>query len=101
MVTFQNLDLSKNKLSGAPDSFAQLASLEILILDDNLFESIPESFGSLKCLKSFSVQRNRVKDMTALLTCTNLEVINLRRNQIKNLPIDLLLRLPKLRSCKN
>lgn len=96
----QKLDMSKNKLSNVPDSFAQLAALDHLILDDNIYESIPDIFGRLKSLKTLSAQRNQIQDMMALLDCTNLEVINLRKNKIERWPIDLPLRLPKLRSCK-
>jgi Leucine-rich repeat (LRR) protein len=92
--------MSKNKLSNVPDSFAQLAALDHLILDDNIYESIPDIFGRLKSLKTLSAQRNQIQDMMALLDCTNLEVINLRKNKIERWPIDLPLRLPKLRSCK-
>jgi Leucine-rich repeat (LRR) protein len=95
----KKLEKSKNRFSNLPDSFAQLSpTLYHLILDDNLYQTIPAIMGRLQIMNVFSTQRNQVGDMVALLGCANLEVINiLRKNAIDRLPIDLNLRLPKLR----
>lgn len=97
----QTLDLSNNKLSDLPDSFAQLSNLSQLDIHDNAFAILPSVISRLKGLTVFNAQSNNIVDVTSLLDCTNLEIIDLRRNKIARLPIDLPLRLPKLRICKH
>lgn len=95
-IKSKDLDLSKNRLSRLPDSFSSLVGLEHLKLDDNLFLKVPAPVSSLTNLKYFSADHNGITDISALLECVSLETIIV---QIQ-MPIDLPLRLPKLRSYK-
>lgn len=95
-VKKKDLDLCKNRLSGLPDSFSSLVALENLRLDDNLFLKVPAPISSLICLKYFSADRNGITDISSLLQCASLETIIVQMQ----MPIDLPLRLPKLRSYK-
>jgi len=98
---FQDLDLAENRLSDLPDScFIGLVALETLTLDVNHLKLVPAAIGSLSSLKHFSADHNSITDISSLLKCISLETIHVRNNCIAQMPIDLPLRLLKLRSYK-
>lgn len=97
----KDLDLAENRLAELPDScFIGLIALEKLRLDGNNLQLVPAAVGSLSSLKYFSADRNNITDISSLFECASLETIHVRNNCIAQMPIDLPLRLPKLRSYK-
>lgn len=90
------MNLSHNLLSDLPDSVSKLSALKTLNLDNNEFTYLPSVLGALSSLKHFKARHNKIKDVTVLLECSNLQTIDIRKNFIENVPIDLPLKLTKL-----
>lgn len=90
--SFENviIDLSNNHLSKLPVIDPEV---EVLILDNNNLTELPNWFVRLKNLKSVSIRNNKLKDVSVLMYCENLEEIYLSDNQ--NLS-----ELPNFRTCK-
>jgi Leucine-rich repeat (LRR) protein len=90
------LNLSHNLLSDLPESLSKLSVLKTLNLDYNKLTYLPTVLGALSSLKHFKAKHNQIKDVTVLLECSNLQTIDIRKNFIDNMPIDLPLKLTKL-----
>jgi hypothetical protein len=87
------LDLSYSNLKDLPPE-ATNTEIEILILDNNQIEKLPNRIGNLKNLKILSVRNNNLTDLNSVLSfCPDLEQIYLSGN--KDLTV-----LPNLSSCK-
>lgn len=87
------LDLSYRNLKALPPE-ASNSEIEILILDNNQFEKLPNRIANLKKLRILSVRNNNLTDLNSVLSfCPNLEQIYLSGN--KNFTT-----LPNLSSCK-
>lgn len=88
------LDLSYQNLESLPVE-ATNSDIEVLILDNNNIEKLPNWIGQLKNLKVLSVRNNNLKELNYAITlCDNLEQLYLSGNKT-------LSDLPSLRSCKN
>lgn len=88
------LDLSYQGLKSLPIE-ASSDDIEVLILDNNNIEKLPNWIGQMKNLKVLSVRNNNLKDLNyAITNCDNLEQLYLSGN--KNLRD-----LPSLNTCKN
>jgi Leucine-rich repeat (LRR) protein len=71
------LDLSYKNLRDLP-SEASNTEIEILILDNNMIEKLPNRIGNLKNLKILSVRNNNLNDLNSVLCfCPQLEQIYL------------------------
>jgi Leucine-rich repeat (LRR) protein len=81
------LDLSFRNLKDLPIE-AEDPDLEVLILDNNNLDELPNSIANLKNLKILSVRNNRLKELNPVLSfCGNLEQIYLSGNpQLRDIP---------------
>jgi Leucine-rich repeat (LRR) protein len=71
--------------------------LESLDISGNQFYSIPSGIGKLKHLLKFFASNNKIERIAdELLKCSALTTLDLRNNQIKELPSTLSLKLKKL-----
>jgi hypothetical protein len=88
------LDLSYRNLRDLPPEASNI-EIEILILDNNMIEKLPNRIGNLKKLKILSVRNNNLIDLNSVLSfCPQLEQIYLSGNKD-------LATLPNLSSCRN
>lgn len=92
----QTLNLSMNVLEDLPKSISKLSNLFSLQLNENKFIRLPEVLGTLSSLRMIGASKNRIDNIDALLTCRNLSTIDVRQTNIKSVPLDLTLKLPKL-----
>jgi Leucine-rich repeat (LRR) protein len=75
------LDLSYQNLRDVPID-ASNSEIEILILDNNNIEKLPNWIGNLKNLKILSVKNNNLSELnSALSRCENLEQLYLSGNK--------------------
>jgi len=75
------LDLSHQNLKTVPIE-ANNPNLEVLILDNNLFNELPSWIGNLKNLKILSIKNNNLKEINlAIVYCENLEQLYLSGNK--------------------
>jgi Leucine-rich repeat (LRR) protein len=81
------LDLSFQSLTEVPIK-ASNQEIEILILDDNNIEKLPNWIGGLKNLKVLSVRNNKLTDLNSAITfCGNLQQLYLSGNKrLSDLP---------------
>ncbi len=75
------LDLSNQNLSEVPiEAFNQ--EIEILILDNNKIEKLPNRIANLKNLKTLSLRNNNLLELNPVLSyCGNLEQLYLSGNK--------------------
>ena len=75
------LDLSNQNLSEVPiEAFNQ--EIEILILDNNKIEKLPNRIANLKNLKTLSLRNNNLLELNSVLSyCENLEQLYLSGNK--------------------
>jgi len=81
------LDLSYQNLREVPIQ-ANNWDIEILILDNNNIEKLPNWIANLKNLKTLSIRNNNLKELNPVLSfCENLEQLYLSGNKnLKDLP---------------
>jgi Leucine-rich repeat (LRR) protein len=81
------LDLSYQALKVLPPE-ASNPEIEILILDNNRIEKLPDRIGNLKNLRILSVRNNYLSELNSSLSfCPNLEQIYLSGNEnLSSLP---------------
>ena len=88
------LDVSYQNLKRVPMR-ANNAEIEILILDHNNIEELPNWIGDLKNLKVLSIRNNKLKELNSFISyCENLEQLYLSGNKD-------LYDLPGLSRCEN
>jgi hypothetical protein len=80
------LDLSNQNLSEVPiEAFNQ--EIEILILDNNKIEKLPNRIANLKNLKTLSLRNNNLLELNPVLSyCGNLEQLYLSGNKNLSIP---------------
>lgn len=78
------LNLSNNKLTSLPESMKNLSSLSNLDIRRNSFEELPDFLGSMP-LRSLNASSNKISDMSILKECTNLRVLDISSNLLKDL----------------
>ena len=75
------LDLSYQNLSEIPYE-ANIQEIEILILDNNKIEKIPNWISNLKNLKTLSLRNNNLLELNPIISrCENLEQLYLSGNK--------------------
>ena len=88
------MDVSYQNLQEIPVR-ANNPAIEVLILDNNNLQQLPNWISSLTNLKILSVRNNKLKEINSLLShCTKLEQLYLSGNAA-------LTDLPNLSSCRN
>lgn len=75
------LNLSGNKLQTLPDAMRALTSLSNLDIRRNKFKVLPELIGTLP-LRSLNASSNDLSDVTVLLGCHSLRVLDLNSNAL-------------------
>jgi hypothetical protein len=80
-MTKKVLDLSYQNLRQVPtEAFNQ--EIEVLILDNNEIEKLPNGIGNLKNLKVLSIRNNNLKELNSTISfCENLELLYLSGNK--------------------
>ena len=92
-----NFNLSKNKLSSLPASFAKLTQIKNLIFYDNDFGNIPEVLNGFTNTKHLDFYKNNIKEIPDFVgNMDNLEQLFLSFNQIGEIP-DTLRNLKRLK----
>jgi len=81
------LDLSRMGLTKVPGEIGQLASLEVLWLDDNKLTALPGEIGQLTGLMELGLQDNQLTALPGeIWQLTRLTALDLRNNQLTALP---------------
>ncbi|KAL4174368.1 hypothetical protein KRP22_006306 [Phytophthora ramorum] len=81
------LDLTKNRLRGLPDSLTKLTGLKTLNLSCNLLEKLPEDFGKFDRLDKLWLERNALKQLPASIGgCRSARCANFSGNMLTELP---------------
>lgn len=79
------LDLSNNKLTGLPKSFATLTHLVKLDLSCNLIVELPANFGELDRLKHLDLYNNKLTHLPlSFHRLTSLRWLDLKNNQLSS-----------------
>jgi internalin A len=82
-----NLDLSDLQLTALPETFSQLANLEVLNLHENRLAAIPESLTQLANLKHLNLSDNDLSVLPESLgRLASLEELILHGNKLTTLP---------------
>ena len=92
----QILNLSQNHLENLPNSLKGMKELTKLDIKKNRFTCIPSIISALKSLSTFIASDNMIKDISPLTQNKELNTIDLRFNNIQNVPVELPLDLGKL-----
>jgi len=93
----ESLNLSKNRLSNLPKSFADLKQVRYLIFYENEFEAIPEELAGFKNLKHLDFYKNKIKEIPDFIgNMDNLQQLFLSFNRIDRIP-DTLRHLKRLK----
>ncbi|XP_061078357.1 malignant fibrous histiocytoma-amplified sequence 1 homolog [Conger conger] len=97
LVNLKELFLSWNKLSEFPPAIQELGDLEVLYLNQNDIERIPNGvFARLGKLRQLNLSSNRLGELPCdLKQCGRLEFLNLSRNRLQDLQAAV--GLPRLR----
>jgi len=90
------LNLSQNQLSSLPSSFKELKELTRLDIKRNRFKIIPPVIRALTKLCVFIAFDNMIDDISPLIDCRDLETIDVRRNNVKSVPVEFPLKLSNL-----
>lgn len=70
-----------------PSGIGNLQELEILSLNDQLIDKLPDEIGNLKKLKVLNIRNNKLETLPASIAqCTSLEVLDLKANLLTSLP---------------
>lgn len=84
----RTLDVSENRLISCPKSLVELVHLEILYLQRNKLEILP-NVSKAKNLKELYLQNNLIKEMSSEgLAMTKVHLLDLRTNKIENIEIN-------------
>jgi len=87
-IGLRTLDLSENHLISCPSGLVELVHLEILYLQRNKLESVPD-VSKAKNLKELYLQNNLITELSSEgLAMTKINLLDLRSNKIDNLDIN-------------
>lgn len=79
----KKLQLNENKLTSLPDEIAELVHLEELQLRANRISELPIRIGELYNLKHLDLFGNQLKALPPSMAFLNLEICNLKDNQLQ------------------
>ncbi|XP_044761956.1 insulin-like growth factor-binding protein complex acid labile subunit [Coccinella septempunctata] len=117
LVNLKNLILSHNYLTSIDIHFQQLSKLEILFMNHNNIESIPECFNNTNIVSLFlqdnaityinnscfprtitnlNIANNNITSLTFLDNISSLSTLNVSKNQITETPLDVFVSLENL-----
>lgn len=93
------LNLSNNRMSSLPEEISECTQLEKVDISHNSFISLPPCLFSLPSLISLDARKNFVADVDieAIVSCPNLETVNLEENPLSRDCHDALTRMTSVR----
>ncbi len=95
----EELIVSNNRLRSLPTTIGNLHSLVNFSIDGNRITSLPQSIGQLRSLNMFNVSWNRLNELPIEIgQLQSLCRLFLHNNALRGLPLNLLVKLPTLRS---
>jgi Leucine-rich repeat (LRR) protein len=95
----QVLDLSDNALTTFPVEVLRLSKLLTLDLSGNPIKTVPEEIGSLTQMTRLNLRSTSITMLPAGIgKCVSLSSLDVSKNALVSLPINVLNRLPLLRS---
>ena len=86
LVALLTLDVSSCGLSVLPDAIGSLALLKNLSCEGNALDALPASVAKLEKLESVNIRRNAISDLSPLVACKELSVLNASGNKVAALP---------------
>ncbi|XRB05083.1 hypothetical protein NFJ02_22g50340 [Pycnococcus provasolii] len=86
LASLLTLDISSCGLEVLPDEIGSLAMLKNFSCEGNKVVELPASIANLAKLESINIRRNGISDLSALVACEELSVLNASGNQIAALP---------------
>eukprot|EP00927_Polykrikos_kofoidii_P065551 TRINITY_DN61291_c0_g1_i1.p1 TRINITY_DN61291_c0_g1~~TRINITY_DN61291_c0_g1_i1.p1 ORF type:complete len:1011 (+),score=120.95 TRINITY_DN61291_c0_g1_i1:87-3119(+) len=90
------LSFSGCRLSELPEEVAQISSLEIVVVLQNVLRRLPDGFGRMPRLRMLLATGNRLSQLPEPFAPPLLTTLTLEGNAIQRLPADLLFRCPQL-----
>jgi Leucine-rich repeat (LRR) protein len=85
--TLEIVYLNQNRINVLPEDLGNLQQLKRLFLADNKLEALPESFYNLKELRMLTLKNNQIRNIDEKISRLHLLVnLNLDWNQLKMLP---------------
>ncbi|KAG9405577.1 hypothetical protein AC1031_003481 [Aphanomyces cochlioides] len=86
LVKLESLTVDQNQLCEIPASVGAMALLRTFTAQENSLEALPESFQSLELLETIDVSKNKLSTMPSLEAMSRLKSVDLRHNQLTDLP---------------
>lgn len=81
------LDLSSNSLKTLPENIGILSKLLVLNLSNNKLESLPKSMQNLKNLSNLDIRRNRFEVLPEIISTLPLRSLNASGNKISDISV--------------
>ena len=90
LTSIRKLVLSHNKLHEIPKEIDSLKRLEILSLDQNCIEELPDSLYMLECLQILDLSFNKIRVLSPSFSLLyNVRILKINSNSISDLPSDI------------
>ena len=86
LTKLTKLNLSDNRLTSVPAELGKLDELTELNLSGNLLTSVPAELGELTKLEALDLVNNELRDVSGLMGLRKVRHLDLRHNQISELP---------------
>jgi Leucine-rich repeat (LRR) protein len=93
------LDLSNNRISTLPAEMTSCSQLEVINIASNSFVSLPPVLLDIPTLAKIDAKKNFIADVEveAIVSCSNIEQLNLEENPVKVTVWDRLSQVTSLR----